>query len=93
MMSSRIRAVAPVAALVALLFSSAPSAQRSRPAPLPDDADFGAFVKTATTRPEYLSPLIDHLPRKAGVPTPKDVLGYQVGTEKKLTYWADQQKW
>lgn len=93
MMSSRVRAVAPVAALVALLLSSAPSAQRSRPASLPDDADFGAFVKTATTRPEYLSPLVDHLPRKAGVPTPKDVLGYQVGTEKKLTYWADQQKW
>ena len=27
------------------------------------------------------------------MPTPKDVLGYHVGAEKKLTYWADQQKW
>jgi hypothetical protein len=33
------------------------------------------------------------LPKKTGVPTPKDVLGYHVGAEKKLTYWADQQKW
>ena len=32
-------------------------------------------------------------PAKAGVPTPKDVLGYHVGTEKKLTYVADQQKY
>ena len=27
------------------------------------------------------------------MPTPKEVLGYHVGAEKKLTYWADQQKW
>ena len=58
-----------------------------------DDADFAAFVKKATTKPEFSSPLVDHLPKKAGVPTPKDVLGYHIGTEKKLTYWADQQKW
>ncbi len=58
-----------------------------------DDAEYAAWVKQATTKPEFMSPLVDHLPRKAGVPTPKDVLGYQVGAEKKLTYWADQQKW
>lgn len=82
-----------ILAVLALL-APAPSAQRdTRSAVLADDADFAAFVKTATTRPEFSSPLVDHLPRKAGVPTPKDVLGYQVGSEKKLTYWADQQKW
>ena len=58
-----------------------------------DDADFAAFVKKATTKPEFLSPLVDHLPKKAGVPTPKDVLGYHIGTEKKLTYVADQQRY
>ena len=63
------------------------------PASAAEDADFATFVKSATTRPEFSSPLIDHLPRKSGVPTPKDVLGYHVGAEKKLTYWADQQKW
>ena len=39
-----------------------------------------------------MSPLVDHLPKKVGVPTPKDVLGYHIGEPKKLTYWADQQK-
>src|SRR5262245_41901363 len=58
-----------------------------------DDPEFAEFVKKATTRPEFLSPLVDHLPRKAGVPTPKDILGYHIGTEKKLTYVADQQKY
>jgi hypothetical protein len=47
-----------------------------------DDPDFADFVKKATTKPEFLSPLVDHLPKKAGVPTPKDVLGYHIGTEK-----------
>ena len=56
-----------------------------------NDPDFAEFVKKATTKPEFLSPLVDHLPKKAGVPTPKDVLGYHIGTEKKLTYAADQQ--
>jgi hypothetical protein len=58
-----------------------------------DDADFADFVKKATTKPEFLSPLVDHLPKKAGVPTPKEILGYHIGTEKKLTYVADQQRY
>ena len=70
-------------------------AQESRRAtqPATDDDDFAAFVKKATTKPEFLSPLVDHLPKKAGVPTPKDILGYHIGTEKKLTYVADQQRY
>ena len=66
---------------------------RNRRQRRPDDADFAEFVKKATTKPEFLSPLVDHLPKKAGVPTPKDVLGYHIGTEKKLTYVADQQRY
>jgi hypothetical protein len=58
-----------------------------------DDAEFAEFVKKATTKPEFLSPLVDHLPKKAGVPSPKDILGYHIGTEKKLTYVADQQRY
>jgi hypothetical protein len=57
------------------------------------DSDFATFVKAATTKPEFLSPLVDHLPRRAGVPTPKDGLGYHIGTEKKLTYTADQYRY
>ncbi|MGE3959079.1 MAG: M14 family zinc carboxypeptidase [Vicinamibacterales bacterium] len=89
----RARTVAPLALALTVLLAGSPAAQRNRTSPPPDDPDFASFVRAATTRPEFSSPLVDHLPRKAGVPTPKDVLGYHVGTEKKLTYWADQQRW
>lgn len=36
------------------------------------------------------SPLVDHLPLVAGIPTPRDILGYHIGAPKKLTYYADQ---
>jgi len=92
----KLRTIVPVGLLLAaaLAFDTPLSAQRGKaPATLPDDQDFAQFVKAATTRPDFSSPLIDHLPRKAGVPSPKDVLGYHVGAEKKLTYWADQERW
>lgn len=57
------------------------------------DQEFARLVKEWTTKPEFSSPLVDHLPRKAGVPTPRDVLGYYIGEPKKLTYWADQERW
>ena len=77
------------------LISSSAVTEAQKPAARPEvnDPDFAEFVKRATTKPEFLSPLVDHLPRKAGVPTPKDLLGYHVGTEKKLTYVADQQRY
>ena len=93
-MNTRASLVVSLAATMALLLVAQPSAQRGKAAPRgADDPGFAAFVKAATTRPEFSSPLVDHLPRKPDVPTPKDVLGYHVGAEKKLTYWADQQKW
>ena len=52
----------------------------------PQDADFAALVMQWTTRPEFMTPLVDHLPKAAGVPTTKDVLGYYAGAPKKLTY-------
>jgi len=55
----------------------------------PQDEDYARSVKEWTTKPEFLSPLVDHLPKAAGVPTTKDVLGYYVGTPKKLTHVAD----
>src|ERR671910_96256 len=88
--------------LFALTIGASPMAQSgnssqtrtAKPAPTADvDTDFAEFVKKATTKPEFLSPLVDHLPKKAGVPSPKDVLGYHIGTEKKLTYVADQQRY
>src|SRR5437588_1894073 len=55
----------------------------------PQDDEFARLVKEWTTRPEFLSPLVDHLPKSNGVPSPKDVLGYYAGAPKKLTYYAD----
>lgn len=53
------------------------------------DDDFAKSVKEWTTRPEFISPLVDHLPKSAAVPSPKDVLGYYIGAPKKLTYYED----
>jgi hypothetical protein len=57
------------------------------------DPDYAAKVKEWTTRPEFLSPLVDHLPKSADVPSPKDVLGYYIGEPKRLTYYADVVKY
>ena len=95
-MTKKIRVSGPLLVLALFLSSSVQTvthAQKATPAASPDDAEFAEFVKKATTKPEFLSPLVDHLPKKAGVPTPKDVLGYHIGTEKKLTYVADQQRY
>jgi len=53
------------------------------------DDEYAKLVKDWTTRPEFMSPLVDHLPKAPGVPTPKDVLGYYVGAPKKLTKTVD----
>jgi hypothetical protein len=61
-------------------------------APAQVDADFASSVKEWTTKPEFISPLVDHLPLKTGVPTPKNILGHHIGEPKKLSYTADQQR-
>ena len=53
------------------------------------DAEFAKLYATWTGEAKYGSPLVDHLPRVAGIPTPKDVLGYYIGAPAKLTYYAD----
>jgi hypothetical protein len=55
----------------------------------PQDEEFAKLVKEWTTRPEFMSPVVDHLPKVAGVPTPKDVLGYHIGAPKRLTHVGD----
>lgn len=98
MSASRLRrhTPAPRAVLaVALAAACAPalSAQESvlvtRDPGQRQDEDFARSVAEWTTRPEFLSPLVDHLPIAEGVPSPKDVLGYHVGAPKKLTYYED----
>jgi hypothetical protein len=53
------------------------------------DSDYAARVKEWTTKPEFMSPLVDHLPAGSAVPSPKDVLGHHIGAPKQLTYYAD----
>ncbi len=51
----------------------------------PTDPEFARLVKEWTTKPEFSSPLVDFLPLKKGIPTPKDVLGRHVGAPNRLT--------
>jgi len=57
------------------------------------DPEFAKAYSKWTTEPRYGSPLVDHLPKVAGVPSPKDVLGYYIGQPKTLTYYADALKY
>jgi hypothetical protein len=53
------------------------------------DEDFAKAYKEWTGDPRYGSPLVDHLPRVQGIPTPKDVLGYHIGAPRTLTYYEN----
>src|ERR1017187_9020750 len=57
------------------------------------DEEYARLVKEWTTAPEFMSPLVDPLPKAPGVPTTKDVLGYYAGAPKKLTRVADLGKY
>ena len=57
------------------------------------DEEYARLVKEWTTSPEFMSPLVDHLPKAPGVPTVKDVLGYYAGAPKKLTKVAELGKY
>ena len=55
----------------------------------PMDPDFAQSVKQWTTKPEFMSPLVDHLPLSTTVPSPKDILGHHIGAPKVLSYYGD----
>jgi hypothetical protein len=55
----------------------------------PQDEEFAKLVAEWTTAPYYLSPLVDHLPKVKGIPSPKDVIGHHIGAPATLTYYAD----
>src|ERR1700678_1093249 len=57
------------------------------------DPTFAQHVKEWTTKPEFISPLVDHLPAATTVPSPRDVLGHDVGAPRKLDYYADLLKY
>jgi hypothetical protein len=53
------------------------------------DADYTAKIRAATTGPQFITPMVDHLPASATVPTPEKFLGYIAGAEGHLTYSED----
>ncbi|HYV98349.1 MAG TPA: M14 family zinc carboxypeptidase, partial [Gemmatimonadaceae bacterium] len=69
--------------------SSQQSVNETRDPKQKQDAEFAKLYAEWTVKPEFGSPLVDHLPLVAGIPTPKDVLGYYIGAPAKLTYYAD----
>ena len=89
-LSTRLRVAIWASLALVLTLRAMPYGQSSAPATTPDD-EFAARVKEWTTRPEFSSPLVSHLPRRKGVPSPKDVLGYHIGEPKRLTSTSQQQ--
>src|SRR5438094_3904651 len=79
----RLARLLALVSFVVLAWGAATSSQQS------DDPEFARLVKEWTTRPEFISPLVDHLPKVDGVPSPKEILGHHIGEPKKLTYYAD----
>ncbi len=53
------------------------------------DPEYAKEVKQWTTKPEFMSPLVDHLLKSAMLPSPKDVLGYYIGAPNKLTSYEE----
>src|SRR5512147_1611318 len=92
--TSRPRLVTLLASLLFILLAGviAPAQQwvtETRDPKQIQDEDFAKAYKEWTGEPRYGSPLVDHLPKVPGIPTPKDVIGYYVGAPRKLTYYAD----
>src|SRR6476659_2402019 len=81
-----------VVASVCWLTGSMPAQQmvtETRDSSQAQDEDFAKLVAGWTTAPYYLSPLVDHLPKVNGIPSPNDVLGHHIGAPATLTYYAD----
>lgn len=78
----RLRSLAAFAAAVAsCLVGGAARAE--------DDPTFAANVRAWTTKPEFMSPLVDHLPAGGAVPSPRQALGQDIGAPKVLHRYAD----
>jgi hypothetical protein len=78
-----------LATTVLALTLLAPSANAQSGGGQATDADFAARVREWTTQPEFLSPLVDHLPVSDRVPSPKEILGHHAGAPRELTYYAE----
>lgn len=87
--SSTALAVLGLLALTAAALPAQQSVTGTRDPAQQQDLDFARTYVEWTSEARYGSPLVDHLPLEAGIPTPKEVLGYHVGAPKTLTYYSD----
>jgi hypothetical protein len=53
------------------------------------DQDYSRKIRAATTGPEFMTDLVDHLPASDKVPTPEKFNGYIAGAPDHLTYAED----
>jgi len=82
MKASRIVAVCLLAAAATIALVAQVTRQ-------PQDEEYAKLVKEWTTRPDFMSPLVDHLPKAPGIPTTKDVPGgFRRTLFLSVTVWA-----
>ena len=83
------RRALPVAVALCVLASGAiaqPTQPFVRDPKIAVDEEYTKKIKEYTTRPEFLSPLVEYLPASKNVPTPKAVIGDIAGAPGKLPY-------
>src|SRR4051812_48691534 len=82
-------------ALGAFVFAGVAAAPLAAAAQQAMDPTFAEHQKAWTTKPEFSSPLVDHLPASTpgGPPSPRDVLGHDVGAPRVLDHYADLLKY
>ncbi len=74
---------------LSLNFGVAAAAEQPRPERDPSqpiDEEYTKKIREYTTKPFFLSPLVDYLPASSTVPTPKAVLGDVAGAPGKIPY-------
>ena len=74
---------------LALVALSLMSIAQARAADQAMDEVFAQHQRQWITKPEFTTPLVDHLPTSTTVPTPRDVLGDDIGAPRVLHYYAD----
>jgi hypothetical protein len=73
----------------ALIAVSVVSIAQVRAAGQAMDEVFAHHQQQWITKPEFTSALVDHLPTSTTVPSPRDVLGNDIGAPRVLHYYAD----
>jgi hypothetical protein len=85
----RTLALAATLSLATAAAHSQQSVNETRDPKQKQDEAFAKLYAQWTGDPKFGSPLVDHLPLVAGIPTPKDILGHYIGAPATLTYYAD----